>query len=252
MMRQPSGELLPVCDDGWNMAAAHVACRKLGFTRALEAKNGSQYPGIHTDEFALDQVQCRGLEDSLLNCSFTAAEDCDAGEAAGVVCDPTPQQVIADNISQRIESCYARNVLYGLPLSSTETLFLPTVLDCQELCGREEPCITFSYNTTSRECRMRGLGTAEQECERSKVQVSGVSYDDRRFLPINVLTKETDDSRWIDDRSISANYWLSQNGRKGPSQYFVMDLGCKSQVKGVQLVNTHNGSHKDRAMKLLR
>ena len=115
MMRQPSGELLPVCDDGWNMAAAHVACRKLGFTRALEAKNGSQYPGIHTDEFALDQVQCRGLEDSLLNCSFTAAEDCDAGEAAGVVCDPTPQQVIADNISQRIESCYARNVLCSCP-----------------------------------------------------------------------------------------------------------------------------------------
>ena len=33
---------LPICDDGWDIEAAHVACQQLGFSRALQATQTNQ------------------------------------------------------------------------------------------------------------------------------------------------------------------------------------------------------------------
>ena len=76
----------PICDDGWDIEAAHVACRQLGFGRAFQATQSNQ---ANSDEFSLDDVKCRGNESSLLDCSHLVQrkENCNSGEAAGVVCD---------------------------------------------------------------------------------------------------------------------------------------------------------------------
>ena len=145
---------LPICDDGWNIEAAHVACRQLGFGRALQATQTNQ---ASSDEFSLDDVKCRGNESLLTDCSHLVGrkENCNSGEAAGVVCDARSKDELRREADQRTEECFAKNVLFG-PELNAEVWVRPTVLDCQEMCSGTEGCGTFSYDTSSMECRLQG------------------------------------------------------------------------------------------------
>merc|ERR1711902_7886 len=49
-----------------------------------------------------------------------------------------------------------------------------------------------------------------------------------------------------------ANYWLTENGKKGEDQGFIMDLGCVTTAEGLSLRNTHNHRHRDRSTKKFR
>ena len=144
----------PICDDGWSMEAANVACMELKYSRALEATRQNQ---VSTDEFSLDEVVCQGMEVALTNCSHRLTENCDSGEAAGVVCDSAD---LSDLVRTRSEECYASNVLFG-PALGPQAGFQPTVLDCQERCGRTLDCNTFSYDSMARECRLHRVGDVE-------------------------------------------------------------------------------------------
>ena len=44
---------------------------------------------------------------------------------------------------------------------------------------------------------------------------------------------------------VSQNYWLAPDKMDGAE--FVLSLGCERTVNWVELVNTHNGGHRDRA-----
>ena len=76
-----------VCDDGWDIEDAHVVCRMLGFSRALQAV-GSAHFGQGTGVVLLDNVGCRGNEKTLANCSHNGwgKHNCGHHEDAGVVC----------------------------------------------------------------------------------------------------------------------------------------------------------------------
>ena len=83
-----------VCDDGWGMNDAHVVCRELGFPRALYARYRA-YFGPGTGRIWLNEVRCRGNENTLSNCShrgwgilrYRAWQGyCKHLEDAGVVC----------------------------------------------------------------------------------------------------------------------------------------------------------------------
>ena len=69
------------------------------------------------------------------------------------------------------------------------------------------------------------------------------------FLASNILTLGTDNWYGI---GYSANYWLTEDHKKGEDQGFVLDLGCEKTVEGLSLRNTHNGGHRDRATKKFR
>ena len=60
---EKSGNLLlhgrPVCDDGWDLPAADVACRMLGFEGAEEKTTNSHF-GIVEDDFLMDDFKCGG------------------------------------------------------------------------------------------------------------------------------------------------------------------------------------------------
>ena len=151
----------PICDDGWDIEGAHVACRQLGFMRALQATWANQ---AGTDAFALDQVKCRGNETSLMDCEHLEPprkENCNSGEAAGVVCDPKTREILQREADQKTEECFARNVLFGPELSS-DVWVLDWVLDCQKMCGETEGCNTFSYDSISKECRLHSVGEVEE------------------------------------------------------------------------------------------
>ena len=49
-----------------------------------------------------------------------------------------------------------------------------------------------------------------------------------------------------------ANYWLSEDKKKGEGQGFVMNLGRSKTVRGVYLKNTHNAKYRDRSTKKFR
>eukprot|EP00118_Oscarella_pearsei_P005268 m.24021 g.24021 ORF g.24021 m.24021 type:complete len:1002 (+) comp28562_c0_seq2:1525-4530(+) len=81
------GQWGTVCDDGWSLSDAKVACRQLGFSDAdLAATRASYGPGNGT--ILMSQVRCQGTESALANCLFDGWEKhaCSHDEDAGVVC----------------------------------------------------------------------------------------------------------------------------------------------------------------------
>ena len=63
----------PVCDDGFNLDIANVACKELGYFGAVTYKSDgvvSKY-GSPSPDFAMDNVQCDGTEERLLDCTHS-------------------------------------------------------------------------------------------------------------------------------------------------------------------------------------
>ena len=90
-----------VCDDNWDIKDATVVCRMLGFKYAWTAiafgvlvteQNGDFYG---TGPIWLDDVNCKGNESSLSECSHNGwlVHNCDHLEDAGVLCSDSPRPV---------------------------------------------------------------------------------------------------------------------------------------------------------------
>uniref|UniRef100_A0A8B9HYM3 Lysyl oxidase homolog n=1 Tax=Astyanax mexicanus TaxID=7994 RepID=A0A8B9HYM3_ASTMX len=77
-----------VCDDRWNLQAASVVCREMGYGSAKLALTGARM-GQGIGPIHMNEVQCTGHERSLLNCNFKniTAEDCKHTEDAAVRCN---------------------------------------------------------------------------------------------------------------------------------------------------------------------
>ena len=71
------------------------------------------------------------------------------------------------------------------------------------------------------------------------------------FPASNILTLDVDDE-WSGHRTNPANYWLTESGKTGEEQGFILYLGCSKTVRGVSLKNTHNAGHGVRSTKKFR
>lgn len=81
------GEWGTVCDDSWGINDAKVVCRMLGFSGAISSPGSARF-GEGTGRIWLDEVNCRGTEASLWDCSKSpwGNENCGHNEDASVVC----------------------------------------------------------------------------------------------------------------------------------------------------------------------
>ena len=84
---QYEGQWGTICDDLWNINAASVACRMLGFTNASHAWNESHFGG-GSGPIWLDDVFCLGSENSIYECSHSnwRVHNCKHTEDVGVSC----------------------------------------------------------------------------------------------------------------------------------------------------------------------
>ena len=82
-----------VCDDRWDIREAQVACRQLGYSRAVRATVNNEFGTDNPSQPRwLDDVECTGTESSLFGCPrwndvAVGATDCGRFEAAGVQCE---------------------------------------------------------------------------------------------------------------------------------------------------------------------
>ena len=76
-----------MCDDGWDLRDAAVACRELGCGGALAAPGGARF-GPGSGPVWMDDVGCGGGEQALRDCprSPWGRSNCDHSEDAGLVC----------------------------------------------------------------------------------------------------------------------------------------------------------------------
>ncbi|KAI8520995.1 hypothetical protein Bbelb_007490 [Branchiostoma belcheri] len=90
-----NGQWGTVCDDGWSLNEADVACRQLGFSRAERATTGASF-GQGTGRIWMDDVSCSGSESRLQSCSYRGWEssNCWHSEDAGVVCRNSDRESI--------------------------------------------------------------------------------------------------------------------------------------------------------------
>ncbi|XP_051632294.1 deleted in malignant brain tumors 1 protein-like isoform X1 [Manacus candei] len=97
-----------VCDDGWDLQDAQVICHQLGCGHALAAPGHAHFGRGH-DAIWLDEVNCTGTENSILECPAKPWGDnnCFHGEDAGVICSASrmavPAQVRLANGSTRCQ-----------------------------------------------------------------------------------------------------------------------------------------------------
>ncbi|XP_074076013.1 soluble scavenger receptor cysteine-rich domain-containing protein SSC5D [Macrotis lagotis] len=88
-----------VCDDGWDLRDAAVACRELGCGGALAAPGGAFF-GEGAGPILLDDLRCKGNETSLGFCPARpwGQHDCHHREDAGAVCDGLPLGLPTPNL----------------------------------------------------------------------------------------------------------------------------------------------------------
>ena len=81
------GQWGTVCDDGWDLNDANVACRMLGLPSATHAWDSAHF-GQGSGSIALDDVSCYGYELSISDCQHNGwfTHNCGHNEDAGVTC----------------------------------------------------------------------------------------------------------------------------------------------------------------------
>lgn len=85
-----NGQWGTICDDFWDMNDATVVCKQLGYLMAIRKSTRAEF-GRGEGPIWLDNVDCSGNEQSLIQCYHNGWEDhnCLHSEDAGAVCTST-------------------------------------------------------------------------------------------------------------------------------------------------------------------
>merc|ERR1712098_358839 len=76
----------PVCDDYWDNNDATVVCRMLGYGSGIAVQDADY--GSVEGKFLINNVDCKGTEANIHQCTKSNAHKCHGPEGAGVICIP--------------------------------------------------------------------------------------------------------------------------------------------------------------------
>ncbi|XP_033112784.1 adhesion G protein-coupled receptor L3-like [Anneissia japonica] len=100
-----------VCDYGWSIDDAMVACRQIGYASAVEAFSGSKF-GSDNSLVYVSYMNCLGSEDTLSDCLHNGigrSGSCDATTTAGVRCsDELIDSSVSDGVVEMINDVTAQ------------------------------------------------------------------------------------------------------------------------------------------------
>uniref|UniRef100_A0A673XD00 Lysyl oxidase homolog n=1 Tax=Salmo trutta TaxID=8032 RepID=A0A673XD00_SALTR len=160
-----NGEWGTVCDDNWNLKAASVVCRELGFGSAKEALAGGRL-GQGMGPVHMNEVECSGFEKSLTECYFNRdALGCSHEEDAAVRCN-----VPAMGFQNKLRLSGGRNPFEGrveVLVEKNDSLVWGTV--CSDSWGTMEATVV---------CRQLGLGFASNAFQETWYWPGDVRADD--------------------------------------------------------------------------
>ena len=74
-----------ICDDGFSLAEARVACKELGYPSVVKFHNNSFY-GRGNRTTLQTKFKCSGMETTLSGCSNEAKQRCNNDDVVGVEC----------------------------------------------------------------------------------------------------------------------------------------------------------------------
>lgn len=96
-----------ICDDNWDINAAKVICRQMGFADALVAV-GKAFFGKGRGPVWLDNVVCKGNENRIQDCKHGGwgTHNCGHGEDAGAFCSNIFLAIL--QVTQLTYFCVAR------------------------------------------------------------------------------------------------------------------------------------------------
>uniref|UniRef100_A0A8C7WTN9 Lysyl oxidase homolog n=1 Tax=Oryzias sinensis TaxID=183150 RepID=A0A8C7WTN9_9TELE len=142
-----NGEWGTVCDDNWNIRAATVVCRELGFGSAKEALSGAKM-GQGIGPVHMNEVECSGFEKSLTECSFNLESlGCSHEEDAAVKCN-----IPAMGFNKKLRLSGGRNPYEGrVEVLAERNGLLTWGSVCSDSWGTMEAMVV---------CRQLGLGFA--------------------------------------------------------------------------------------------
>ncbi|XP_013420619.1 MAM and LDL-receptor class A domain-containing protein 2 [Lingula anatina] len=119
------GQWGTVCDDGWNLDAARVVCRWLGYPDAIAAYGSARF-GAGVGTIWLDDVSCAGEENSLWECRHrtVGTHNCGHSEDAGVRCSDQTTTVRPTVFPSSVPSIICANTTMNQPLARTCVQFV--------------------------------------------------------------------------------------------------------------------------------